>query len=373
MDVVSSFLIHNFVLLCLSLVMIFNAVMHYSQNKRISICSIIITACCLVLAVSYQAQMVTKSHGLLYATITCSIIGYVLRPFCIFVFIKMNRKAYTGKWSFLIWLPLVINLIIYLLAYIPNMGNVVFGFFVAQNGELTFTGGPLRYSSHIISFGYMLYLIYLSVFTLKAKHIMHGVTILICAAFVITAVLVETFYADGENIELLNTTIMVSTLTYYLFLYKENISIDTLTGLFNRDTYYRDLPKMQGTVNGTINFDINGLKYLNDNYGHFEGDKAIATIAKTILQAEGKGMYAYRLGGDEFLILANNVTEESLMQTIQKFKENLAKTPYYCSVGYAYSPDNSQSIDDLIRLAEEKMYLEKNEFYKHAEFDRRKV
>ena len=366
------FLIHNFVLLCMALVMVVNAVMHYSQNRRISLCSILITVCCILLALSVSIQDYGKPRGLLYLTMTFAIIGYILRPVCICLFILMNKRAYKGKWSFLIWIPLAINAIIFLLAYIPGMKDIVFGFDITDSGELAFGGGPLRFASHIISLGYLGYLIYLSLFSLKTKHIMHGITIMICALFVIAAVVIETFFSNG-TVEILNATIMVSTLTYYLFLYKENMQIDTLTGLFNRETYYRDLPKMEKTANGVIQFDINGLKYLNDTYGHFEGDKAISTIAYMIASSTKKGMYSYRLGGDEFLVIANNVKKEDIESTITSFKEKLSNTNYYCSVGSAFDDSGTMSIEYLMQEAEKQMYQEKNKFYSNSPFERRKV
>ena len=96
---------------------------------------------------------------------------------------------------------------------------------------------------------------------------------MVCGVFVTAAVLIETFAPGSGDIEILNATIMVSTMTYYLYLFKRSVQIDTATGLFNRETFYRDLPRMTKSISGFIHYDINGLKYLNDNFGHDEGDK----------------------------------------------------------------------------------------------------
>ena len=372
MDYLKEFIVHNFVLFCLALVMVFNAIMHYSQNKRISICTLCITGISLVLAGSFTLQNYAKAHNLYYLAMTLSILGYALRPVCVYLFIRMNRSIYTGKWSFLIWVPLVINAIIYLCAYIPGTKEVIFGFNKGDNG-LSFVGGPLRFSSHIISLAYLLYVVYISVSSLQAKHFMHGVTVLICASFTIAAVCIESFLATNGDIEVLNTTIMVSTLTYYLFLYKEHMAIDALTGLFNRDTLYRDIPKMTRTITAVIQFDMNGLKYINDHIGHFEGDKALATITKNILKVCKSGMYAYRMGGDEFIVLVNNSNEETIIKTIEEFKKRLAETTYYCSVGYAYAPNHDIEISELMKMAEKEMYKDKEKFYKSGILERRRA
>ena len=146
MEILRDFIVHNFVLLCLSFVMIFNAIYHFSINKRISLYSIAITACCFVLAICVFTTERFKDSGLLYPALTTSILGYVLRPICLFFFIMMNKNTYRGKWAFLIWIPLALNLFVYLAAYIPGTQNVIFGYGVNADGSLSFLGGPLRYS-----------------------------------------------------------------------------------------------------------------------------------------------------------------------------------------------------------------------------------
>ena len=129
---------------------------------------------------------------------------------------------------------------------------------------------------------------------------------------------------------------------------------------------------MSKSLTGVIQFDLNGLKFINDNYGHFEGDKALSTVADLISKNATKTMYAYRLGGDEYIILALNCPEEVILETIRRFKEDLSKTSYHCSTGYSYCKDGSVDPIEMVKEAEKKMYEDKEEFYKTAEFDRRK-
>ena len=117
----------------------------------------------------------------------------------------------------------------------------------------------------------------------------------------------------------------------------------------------------------------NGLKYLNDNFGHAEGDKGLKTITEIAKKAAKKDMYLYRVGGDEFAILAVNCSEEDIKETINQFTDELKKTPYYCSVGYAYRGNKNKSFADLNKEAEKKMYLAKDEFYKNSPFERRVI
>ena len=280
--------------------------------------------------------------------------------------VKLDKKAIV-----LTCIPLFINFAIFCLAFVPGAKELVFYF---NSGiPLSWGGGYLRYAAHIISFGYLVWLLVISIARLKAKHFTHSLAILTCALFIVIAVVIESFFNGKADIFLLNATICVSALQYYLFLYTERAQKDALTGLFNRETYYHDLRKMDKTITGIIQFDMNGLKFINDNYGHLEGDKALSTIADAINSSVKKGMYVYRLGGDEFIVLANDNTEEQIIETIEAFKKSISETTYYCSAGFAYRSEKNVSTEDLLKEAERKMYEEKNNFYKNPPFERRRV
>ena len=117
---------------------------------------------------------------------------------------------------------------------------------------------------------------------------------------------------------------------------------------------------------------MNGLKYLNDNFGHLEGDKGLTRIAEAISNNITRKMCAYRLGGDEFIVLAISESEQKIKQFISDFKEELKTTNYYCSIGYAYRIKECDSIDKMFKRSEERMYLDKAEFYKTANIEKRK-
>ena len=334
---------------------------------------IIINSLVLFLAVSNVIEGYGKDTNNVILTTIFAFLGYVLRPICIYVFIIMSGVKLNKKYTIASFLPLIINFLIYLLAFIPAIKQYVFFFYKNDIGTLSFGGGVLRFSSHVISLGYLFWLIYLSFAKLRSKHLSHALSNFICAIFIILAVVIETFFNANGDVFLLNTAIGVCAIEYYLFLYTEMAQIDSLTGLFNRETYYHDLNSMDKTITGIIQFDMNGLKYINDNYGHIEGDKALATIAKIITENANKGMYIYRLGGDEFIILAINNSEDDIRSTIWGFENDLKETTYYCSVGYSYRNAKETSVETLLKEAERKMYEAKNTFYKNSPFERRKV
>ena len=129
---------------------------------------------------------------------------------------------------------------------------------------------------------------------------------------------------------------------------------------------------MNKTINAVIQLDMNGLKWINDNQGHVAGDNALMTIGRICEKNAKRNVYAYRLGGDEFTILAVNYDEEKVQRIVNEIKDDLSKTSYYCSIGYAIKRDNDETVEQLLRRAEEEMYKDKEEFYKQGKFERRK-
>ena len=346
---------------------------------------ILIVSATLFLSAANIIEDFSKDNCLsVLATIT-SWIGYIVRPTLVFLFIILCGTKLTKKQTILTAIPLVINLIIISGTFIPGIKDHVYRFVLSEDEtHLNYLGGPLRYSSHIVALLYLSWIIYLSIAKLRAKHFYHAIGSLVCALFIILAVVIETFINNGAEIYLLNSTVAVTALEYYIFLYTEQTQVDSLTGLFNRETLFIDIERMGRSITGIIEiermgrsitgiieFDMNGLKYLNDNFGHTEGDKGIKTIAGIIKEVAKKDMYLYRVGGDEFAILAVDSSEEDLKETIAKFIEELSKTSYYCSVGYSYRGHENMSFNEMNKEAEKRMYKAKDEFYRNSPFERR--
>ena len=106
-----------------------------------------------------------------------------------------------------------------------------------------------------------------------------------------------------------------------------------------------------------VSVDMNDLKVINDTYGHLSGDEALKAVANILANECGNHATAYRIGGDEFEILYNNVSEKDVINNINHMKECLNNTPYKCAFGYAMRED--KSIHDTLLEADNNMYAEK--------------
>lgn len=160
------------------------------------------------------------------------------------------------------------------------------------------------------------------------------------------------------------------------------IETDALTGLFSRYSYNEDLKKYKETQElpedlVVFEFDVNELKAINDKFGHEAGDELIVGASECILLTFGRFGKCYRIGGDEFVTIANMSRSELI-----KLNESFLKLVYSwrgefvehmtISSGYAYASDHpGLTVEKLINVADRIMYDEKRKFYQSREHDRR--
>ena len=140
---------------------------------------------------------------------------------------------------------------------------------------------------------------------------------------------------------------------------------DLLTGLFNRNKYIKDLEMFDNqefSSLGIIYIDIDGLKKFNDHYGHRYGDQLIRDVGHIL----NHYFYnqAYRIGGDEFIVICPHMKQKDFMNQVEKMQENYHQHKYISvSIGSVWS-DSNTSIHQLIEKADSKMYQEKRIYYK---------
>lgn len=152
-------------------------------------------------------------------------------------------------------------------------------------------------------------------------------------------------------------------------------TMDAMTGTYNREVGVEELNKILISTDQyktcCIAFiDIDGLKTINDNYGHSEGDYAIKGIAEVILSSVRDTDMVCRYGGDEFFIIFKNCDEEVVEKIITRMFKKLKKLdqkklkPFSLSFSYGiasfYGCDNSErKATDLLKKADQKMYIYK--------------
>ena len=144
---------------------------------------------------------------------------------------------------------------------------------------------------------------------------------------------------------------------------------DALTGLYNRLFFEEEMRRLdQGRMFpvSIVVADLDGLKYVNDNFGHLQGDEMIRQVSQAIKNAfRGEDVVA-RIGGDEFGILLPEADAEVTRSAIQRIYNRLLtyaqvnpEIPYGLSIGQATSEANEPLVETLKR-ADKNMYRHKN-------------
>lgn len=143
---------------------------------------------------------------------------------------------------------------------------------------------------------------------------------------------------------------------------------DILTGLYNR-TFFEERRKFLDTEQqmpfSIIVGDINGLKLINDAFGHEEGDKLLIEMAKILRMCCRDKDIICRIGGDEFCILLPQTDAQSakcivdiIKKKCKEYSDEAVKETYYASIslGYATKLKIEESFEKVFRVAEDLMY-----------------
>ena len=156
---------------------------------------------------------------------------------------------------------------------------------------------------------------------------------------------------------------------------------DELTGLLNRHAYEKDLKKLKGSSLAEdlvyISFDVNGLKNVNDNLGHEAGDELLRGAAECISRVFSTHGRVYRTGGDEFqgIIYADDQDLEYLKNSFTQITDEWTGTyvdELSVSAGYVQAKEVLEySVADIIKLADQRMYKAKSQYYISRGIDRR--
>ena len=141
---------------------------------------------------------------------------------------------------------------------------------------------------------------------------------------------------------------------------------DSLTGLKNRRFYSEELVRLdskEAIPLSVVMADINGLKLMNDAFGHDAGDELLRVVASELnLTFQSKGVVA-RIGGDEFVVMMEKTSKDKALDLIETCRTAIEKHRLYgMDVSVSFGLDtktDGMSIEEIIKIAEDDMYKHK--------------
>src|SRR5690606_10824755 len=141
---------------------------------------------------------------------------------------------------------------------------------------------------------------------------------------------------------------------------------DALTSAYNRRFFIeksKELRKPQYEPLSLITCDVNGLKLINDTFGHRIGDEVLVKITKILMDAFNDLGYVCRMGGDEFIILSPHMRKDMATKIMESVLEYLEKEQIHgvkLSLSYGIATkENDEEFRDIARISEELMYRHK--------------
>jgi len=142
---------------------------------------------------------------------------------------------------------------------------------------------------------------------------------------------------------------------------------DHLTGLYNRRFFEEELKRLDVERNLPLTIvmgDVNGLKIINDSFGHDFGDSLLIKIVDAIKRGCRQDEIIARLGGDEFIILlpkTDEATAEKIVKRIHKYisEEKIGNLELSISFGYSTKHRITETVSDTFKNAENQMYRHK--------------
>jgi len=153
---------------------------------------------------------------------------------------------------------------------------------------------------------------------------------------------------------------------------KFDSEIDSLTGFYNRRFVDNVLPSLLAQMDrkneklSIAILDCDKFKAINDRYGHRKGDLVLQEFSALLLTSIRKSDVVVRWGGDEFLIIAPYADDDDIKKILKRFNNELRELSKKMQItisvssGYAIYPRDAKIIDDLISIADSKMYSLKN-------------
>lgn len=288
-----------------------------------------------------------------------NVLGFSLSPLVAFIFLMFyenNEERILNK--HLLAIPLLMNSCICILSY--NTGWI---FFVDPQNQ--YYRGKLFLLPSIVSGFYFI----LSMIAFKRnidEYEIDNKKLLVFIFFMpILGVIIQIIYKD---ILLIWGCMAISLLLYYILMREHQIKYDIQTGIKNRVAFEKEMEQYSRDDKNAaiIVLDINNLKKNNDNYGHKAGDEVIVYTAKTIKESFETIGKAFRIGGDEFCVICQETSRESVDHMLERLDNALAKfnekhtIKIEIAYGYAfYNKKEGESIYSIFSKADKAMYENK--------------
>ena len=352
-EAIKEYFFQNWILLLILGAFIVVLLITSFSNKKTTIRYLVLLASIFLLSIVVFAEFYlqpvveNKTARLILMTVRYSATPFVL---AMVIMVLVKRQKY------FVFIPAALMLVI-------NIISIFTGIVFSINDSHELVRGPLGYFPFILCGLYMVFLIVLLI--IRSNKRIVEIAPIVFLSIALASGVAFPFIFGSKFAQIFCTIIAASLFIYYVFTILELTKKDALTGVLNREAYYIETRRDYKDITAIVSLDMNGLKRINDTFGHAVGDEALVTLALCFTKATRSKQSVYRMGGDEFVIVCRKTSKEEVAELVERIKENVAETDYSCSIGYSYHEEGTIKLEDLLRESDKEMYSDKNEFYKN--------
>lgn len=329
-------------------------------KNRYFICAVLVN---IGILISEIGTGIGSEYNLRYLHIIMFIINYSLAPFLPYCIVLMNRKCFNRAEK----IAMIPALLVLLIAVTSPYTRLLFYIDEANR----YSRGPLYLASLAVSMIYFVMLALTSFREYRDADYSEKLYLLAIFSLELVGIFLQVFVQEAKSMW---TTTGICLLLYYTFVLELSNKYDILTGARNRrafDSHKANL--LNEKKYALVVYDINGLKPVNDNLGHEQGDKLIMGIADVLIASFFDVGKVYRIGGDEFCVICDDKEEEQIEDALGNVEQNIAKAnrnrkdQLTLSVSYGWEmhgPNDARDYKEVFNSADGKMYEMKQEYYK---------
>ena len=275
------------------------------------------------------------------------------------------RKDVEYKWknNILLLIPLLINTFFVVSSPFLKLTFYINGNNVYQRGILFFVPGFISYFYLLCGF----VLIYLN---RKKISRIEFLTLLLFGVFAAVAGFIQILF---YGFLLMWSSIAFSLIMLYLYLQKQMMNIDYLTGAWTRENFTNYLTHRIGQEKvksfAIVFIDLDDFKKINDTFGHAEGDRALVNLVNSINSILKKEDSVTRYGGDEFVLFLNVATKQEVDTILMRVSDALLEYNKFSNLSYElsfsygyelYNFEKEMTADEYIKHVDKLMYHNKN-------------
>ena len=330
-----------------------------NKKNMMYIAAAVTTTILLILEITTILMDLSGNNKIMIPNRIANILGFSLSPIVPFILLFFNsNKEKKFLYNCFLTIPLCFNAFMCVLSY-----KTGFIFFVDAQNQYT-RGNLFLLPTIICMFYYVLFVI--AVIKNSVKYETEDKKILIPILFIpILGSILQILFKD---LILIWSCTSISLLMYYIFLLELQFRYDIQTKIKNRAAFEKEMLRYaSGDENVTIvMFDLNDLKSTNDKHGHKAGDELIFHTAKIIEESFMDIGKAYRIGGDEFCVICNDIPKELLDSALSNLDDLLIKVNQKRTIkiilayGHAfYNKNENESIYSTFAKADKEMYIHK--------------